>query len=223
MFKKTYDWIDERLGITPIWRDIADHDVPAHVNPANKMSAFVYCFGGLTFLIIVTQILSGMFLAMYYVPDIVNAYRSVQYITDEVLLGTIVRGMHFWGASLVIIMMFLHMLRVFFTGSYKAPREMNWVVGVLIFAVVMGFGFTGYLLPWDQKAYWATQVGAEIAGSVPFIGQYIKVLLVGGDILGALTLTRFFAIHVFFLPAALLGLLGLHFIMIRKQGIAGPL
>ncbi|MBL0388522.1 cytochrome b6 [Tumebacillus sp. ITR2] len=223
MFKKTYDWIDERLGITPIWRDIADHDVPAHVNPANKMSAFVYCFGGLTFLIIVTQILSGMFLAMYYVPDIVNAYRSVQYITDEVLLGQIVRGMHFWGASLVIIMMFLHMLRVFFTGSYKAPREMNWVVGVLIFFVVMGFGFTGYLLPWDQKAYWATAVGAQIAESVPWIGKYIRTVLIGGDMLGALTLTRFFAIHVFFLPAGLLGLLGLHFIMIRKQGIAGPL
>jgi menaquinol-cytochrome c reductase cytochrome b subunit len=223
MLKKTYDWIDERLNITPIWRDVADHDVPAHVNPANKMSAFVYCFGGLTFLIIVTQILSGMFLAMYYVPDIVNAYRSVQYITDEVLLGNIVRGMHFWGASLAIIMMFLHMLRVFFTGSYKAPRELNWVVGVLIFFVVMGFGFTGYLLPWDQKAYWATQVGAEIAASVPFIGPDIRTLLIGGDILGALTLTRFFAIHVFFLPAALLGLLGLHFVMIRKQGIAGPL
>jgi menaquinol-cytochrome c reductase cytochrome b subunit len=223
MLKKTYDWIDERLNITPIWRDVADHDVPAHVNPANKMSAFVYCFGGLTFLIIVTQILSGMFLAMYYVPDIVNAYRSVQYITDEVLLGNIVRGMHFWGASLAIIMMFLHMLRVFFTGAYKAPRELNWVVGVLIFFVVMGFGFTGYLLPWDQKAYWATQVGAEIAASVPFIGPEIRTLLIGGDILGALTLTRFFAIHVFFLPAALLGLLGLHFIMIRKQGIAGPL
>jgi menaquinol-cytochrome c reductase cytochrome b subunit len=223
MLKKTYDWIDERLNITPIWRDIADHDVPAHVNPANKMSAFVYCFGGLTFLIIVTQILSGMFLAMYYVPDIVNAYRSVQYITDEVLLGNIVRGMHFWGASLVIIMMFLHMLRVFFTGAYKAPRELNWVVGVLIFFVVMGFGFTGYLLPWDQKAYWATAVGAQIAETVPLLGPYIKTLLIGGDILGALTLTRFFAIHVFFLPAALLGLLGLHFIMIRKQGIAGPL
>jgi menaquinol-cytochrome c reductase cytochrome b subunit len=223
MLKKTYDWIDERLNITPIWRDVADHDVPAHVNPANKMSAFVYCFGGLTFLIIVTQILSGMFLAMYYVPDIVNAYRSVQYITDEVLLGNIVRGMHFWGASLAIIMMFLHMLRVFFTGSYKAPRELNWVVGVLIFFVVMGFGFTGYLLPWDQKAYWATQVGAEIAASVPFVGPEIRTLLIGGDILGALTLTRFFAIHVFFLPAALLGLLGLHFVMIRKQGIAGPL
>jgi menaquinol-cytochrome c reductase cytochrome b subunit len=223
MLKKTYDWIDERLNITPIWRDVADHDVPAHVNPANKMSAFVYCFGGLTFLIISTQILSGMFLAMYYVPDIVNAYNSVKYITDEVLLGNIVRGMHFWGASLVIIMMFLHMLRVFFTGAYKAPRELNWVVGVLIFFVVLGFGFTGYLLPWDQKAYWATSVGTQIASTVPFIGKYIQVLLVGGQDVGAVTLTRFFAIHVFFLPAALLVLLALHFIMIRKQGIAGPL
>jgi menaquinol-cytochrome c reductase cytochrome b subunit len=223
MLKKTYDWIDERLNITPIWRDVADHDVPAHVNPANKMSAFVYCFGGLTFLIISTQILSGMFLAMYYVHDIVNAYNSVKYITDEVLLGNIVRGMHFWGASLVIIMMFLHMLRVFVTGAYKAPRELNWVVGVLIFFVVLGFGFTGYLLPWDQKAYWATSVGTQIASTVPFIGKYIQVLLVGGQDVGAVTLTRFFAIHVFFLPAALLVLLALHFIMIRKQGIAGPL
>jgi menaquinol-cytochrome c reductase cytochrome b subunit len=223
MLKRTYDWIDERLGVTPIWRDIADHEVPAHVNPANKMSAFIYCFGGLTFLIIVTQILSGMFLSMYYVPDITNAYSSVKYITDEVLLGRIVRGMHFWGASLVIIMMFLHMLRVFFTGAYKAPRELNWVVGVLILGVVLGFGFTGYLLPWDQKAYWATSVGAQIADSVPFIGTYIKQLLIGGNTLGALTLTRFFAIHVFFLPAGLLILLALHFIMIRKQGIAGPM
>ena len=223
MLKKTYDWIDERLNVTPLWRDVADHDVPAHVNPANQMSAFIYCFGGLTFLIIVTQILSGMFLAMYYVPDLTNAYNSVKYITDDVLLGNVVRGMHFWGASLVIIMMFLHMLRVFFTGAYKAPRELNWVVGVLIFLVTMVFGFTGYLLPWDQKAYWATAVGANIADTVPFIGGYLKTLLAGGDQFGALTLTRFFAIHVFFLPAALLSLLGLHFVMIRKQGIAGPL
>ncbi|UOF89704.1 cytochrome b6 [Fodinisporobacter ferrooxydans] len=223
MLKRIYDWIDERLGVTPIWRDIADHEVPAHVNPATKMSAFIYCFGGLTFLIIVTQILSGMFLAMYYVPDIHNAYSSVKYITDQVLLGKIARGMHFWGASLVLIMMFLHMLRVFFTGAYKAPRELNWVVGVLIFAVMLFFGFTGYLLPWDQKAYWATSVGAQIADSVPFIGGSIKALLIGGNALGAMTLTRFFAIHVFFLPAALLILLALHFVMIRKQGIAGPM
>jgi menaquinol-cytochrome c reductase cytochrome b subunit len=146
----------------------------------------------------------------------------VKYITDEVLLGNVVRGMHFWGASLVIVMMFLHMLRVSFTGAYKAPRELNWGVGVLIYFVVLAFVFTGHLLPWDQKAYWATAVG-EIAGSIPWVGPYIQILLLGSHTVGALTLTRFLAIHVFFLPAALLVLLALHFIMIRSQHITGPL
>jgi menaquinol-cytochrome c reductase cytochrome b subunit len=157
------------------------------------------------------------------VPDIINAYASVDYLQNEVAFGVIVRGMHHWGASLVIVMMFLHTLRVFFTGSYKAPREMNWVVGMLIFFVMLGLGFTGYLLPWDNKAYFATQVGVQIAASVPYLGTYIQELLQGGNVLGAETLTRFFAIHVFFLPAGLLALLGAHFLMIRKQGISGPL
>ncbi|MCF6093362.1 cytochrome b6 [Microaerobacter geothermalis] len=223
MFSKLYDWVDERLNITPLWRDMADHEVPEHVNPAHHFSAFVYCFGGLTFFITVIQFLSGMFLTMYYVPDIINAHASVKYLTNEVAFGQIVRGMHHWGASLVIVMMFLHTLRVFFQGAYKKPRELNWVVGMLIFFVMLGLGFTGYLLPWDNKAYFATKVGVEIAGTVPFIGEFIKRLLVGGDIVGAQTLARFFAIHVFFLPGALMGLLGAHFVMIRRQGISGPL
>ncbi|RKD72839.1 menaquinol-cytochrome c reductase cytochrome b subunit [Sinobaca qinghaiensis] len=224
MLQRVYDWVDDRLDITPMWRDIADHEVPEHVNPAHHFSAFVYCFGGLTFFITVIQILSGMFLTMYYVPDIVNAYESVRYLQGEVAFGVIVRGMHHWGASLVIVMMFLHTLRVFFTGSYKKPRELNWVVGVLIFFVMLGLGFTGYLLPWDMKAYFATVVGLEIAESVPVVGELTKTLLAGDpEIIGAQTLTRFFAIHVFFLPGALLGLLAAHFIMIRKQGISGPL
>ena len=224
MLNKIYDWVDERLDITPIWRDIADHEVPEHVNPAHHFSAFVYCFGGLTFFITVIQILSGMFLTMYYVPDIENAWKSVYYLQNEVAFGEIVRGMHHWGASLVIVMMFLHTLRVFFTGSYKKPRELNWIVGVSIFGVMMGLGFTGYLLPWDMKALFATKVGIEIAASVPFLGEYIKILLAGDSaILGAQTLTRFFAIHVFFLPAILFALLAAHFIMIRRQGISGPL
>ncbi|QQE72736.1 cytochrome b6 [Brevibacillus ruminantium] len=223
MMQKMYDWVDERLNITPMWRDLADHEVPEHVNPAHHFSAFVYCFGGLTFFITVIQILSGMFLTMYYVPDIINAYESVKYLQNEVAFGVIVRGMHHWGASLVIVMMFLHTLRVFFTGAYKKPRELNWVVGVLIFFVMLGLGFTGYLLPWDNTAYFATKVGLEIANSVPLIGPYAKTLLTGGDIVGATTLSRFFAIHVFFLPGALLGLLGAHFVMIRAQGISGPL
>ena len=223
MIQKMYDWVDERLNITPMWRDLADHEVPEHVNPAHHFSAFVYCFGGLTFFITVIQILSGMFLTMYYVPDIINAYESVKYLQTEVAFGVIVRGMHHWGASLVIVMMFLHTLRVFFTGSYKKPRELNWIVGMLIFFVMLGLGFTGYLLPWDNTAYFATKVGLQIADSIPIIGPYAKTLLTGGEIVGAQTLTRFFTIHVFFLPAGLLGLLGAHFIMIRVQGISGPL
>ena len=224
MLNRIYDWIDDRIDITPIWRDVADHEVPEHVNPAYHFSAFVYCFGGLTFFITVIQILSGMFLTMYYVPDIINAWNSVYFLQQDVAAGVIVRGMHHWGASLVVVMMFLHTLRVFFTGAYKSPRELNWVVGVLLFAVMLGLAFTGYLLPWDMKALFATKVGIEIAASVPFIGEQIKILLAGdSEILGAQTLTRFFAIHVFFLPAALLGLLGAHFVFIRRQGISGPL
>ncbi|HET7629279.1 MAG TPA: cytochrome b6 [Bacillales bacterium] len=223
MLSKFYDWIDERLDITPMWRDLADHEVPEHVNPAYHFSAFVYCFGGLTFFIIVIQILSGMFLTMYYVPDIERAWDSVYYLQNNVAFGVIVRGMHHWGSSLVLVMVFLHTLRVFFTGSYKKPREMNWVVGVLMFFILLGLGFTGYLLPWDMKAYFATKVGLQIAASVPLFGPWIKTILQGGDLVGAQTLARFFAIHVFFLPAALFGLLAAHFIMIRKQGISGPL
>ena len=224
MLQKIYDWIDERADVTPIWRDIADHEVPEHVNPAHHFSAFVYCFGGLTFFVVVIQILSGMFLTMYYVPDIENAWKSVYYLQTEVAHGQIVRGMHHWGASVVVVMLLLHTLRVFFQGAYKKPRELNWMVGVLLFFIILGLGFTGYLLPWDNKAYFATQVGLEIAEQVPFIGGELKTLLAGdAQIVGAQTLTRFFAIHVFFLPAALFALLAVHFILIRRQGISGPL
>ncbi|WP_404452838.1 cytochrome b6 [Virgibacillus necropolis] len=224
MLQKMYDWIDERVDITPLWRDIADHEVPEHVNPAHHFSAFVYCFGGLTFFVTVIQILSGMFLTMYYVPDIENAWKSVYYLQTEVAHGQIVRGMHHWGASVVIVMLLLHTLRVFFQGAYKKPRELNWMIGVLLFFVMLGLGFTGYLLPWDNKAYFATEVGLNIAEQVPFIGEQLKTLLAGDpSIVGAQTLTRFFAIHVFFLPAGLFGLMAAHFMLIRKQGISGPL
>lgn len=224
MLQKMYDWIDERVDITPLWRDIADHEVPEHVNPAHHFSAFVYCFGGLTFFVTVIQILSGMFLTMYYVPDIENAWKSVYYLQTEVAHGQIVRGMHHWGASVVIVMLLLHTLRVFFQGAYKKPRELNWMIGVLLFFIMLGLGFTGYLLPWDNKAYFATEVGLNIAETVPFIGEQLKTLLAGDPtIVGAQTLTRFFAIHVFFLPAGLFALMAAHFLLIRKQGISGPL
>src|SRR5699024_8721179 len=179
MLQKLYDWIDDRVDVTPIWRDVADHEVPEHVNPAYHFSAFVNCFGGLTFFITVILILSGMFIMIYYVPFLVNAFNSVYYLIYDVPAGVILRGMHHRVASMVVVMMFLYTLRVFFTGAYKAPRELNWVVGVLLFAVMLGLAFTGYLLPWDMKALFATKVGLDIAESVPFVGEWIKTLLAG--------------------------------------------
>src|SRR5699024_1932557 len=224
MLQKSDDRTDDGVDVTPSWRDIADHEVPEHVNPAHHFSAFVYCFGGLTFFLVVIQVLSGMFLTMYYVPAIQNAWESVYYLQTQVAHGQIVRGMHYWGTIVLVVILLLNAMRVCLQGAYKKPRELNWMVGVLIFFVILGLGFTGYLLPWDNKAYFATQVGLEIAEQVPFIGEYLKTLLAGDPtIVGAQTLTRFFAIHVFFLPGALFGLLAVHFILIRKQGIAGPL
>lgn len=218
-----YAWIDERLNVTPLWKSFANHEVPEHVNPAHHISAFVYCFGGITFLLIVLQFISGAFLALSYVPDIENAWKSVYYIQNDVAFGQIVRAIHHWGSSLTLVMLFLHMLRVYIHGAYKKPRELNWIVGVLLFLIVLAFSLTGYLLPWDMKALNATNVTLEIAQSMPIVGDYLTALMSGGGTVGAVTLTRFFALHVFFLPAALIGLVVMHFIMIRKQGISGPL
>jgi menaquinol-cytochrome c reductase cytochrome b subunit len=138
-------------------------------------------------------------------------------------MGQIIRGVHHWSGNLMMVTIFLHMLRVFIYGAYKKPREINWMSGVGLFCLVMGFGFTGYLLPWDQKAYWATKVGTSIMGTVPVVGDYSLRLLRGGPDLGALTLTRFYTLHVLFLPILTVILLLAHFVMIRKQGISSPL
>lgn len=222
MYTRFVRWLDERLMVTPLWRDIADHPVPDHANPSEHVSAFVYCFGGVTFLLIIAQFVTGMFLAMYYVPDILNSYNSTRYIMDHVLFGQQLLSMHNWGSSLIIIMVTLHMLRIYWMGVYKKPRELNWMVGVTLLLLILAFGFTGYLLPWDEKAYFATQVGVSFMKYVPFIGTWLQEIVQGGHSIGAATLSRFFAIHVLFLPALLLSFLGLHFLLIRRHGISGP-
>lgn len=216
MLNQVYDWMDERLQLKETVRNILEHPVPAHIS-------FLHCFGGITFTLIVLQVITGMFLALYYVASPEQAFASVEYISKEVYFGKLIRGMHRVGASMAIITVVIHMMRVYFTGSYKKPREMNWLAGVILLFVLLGFGFTGYLLPWDQKAYWATMVGTSLAGSMPVIGDFLLKVLRGGSELGALTLTRFYAVHIWFLPAMLISLLTLHFYMVRKQGIAGPL
>src|SRR2546421_3119522 len=196
------DWLDERYPFSKAVDEALYQRVP------NFANAFYYCFGGMVFILIAFQLLTGIFLAFYYVPDAggtpAPAYTSVKtVIMTQVYLGWLIRGVHFWSANLLVVMIVLHMARVFWTGSYRAPRELNWMVGVVMLLIVLLFSLTGYLLPWDTKAYWATSVTIKIGGSAPILGSLIETVLQGGPTLGPNTLQRFFAIHVFLLPAVI--------------------
>ena len=157
---------------------------------------------------------------MYYKPDPNSAYESIQHITNDLTLGWLVRGMHRWGASVFIILMFFHMARVFLFGAYKYPRELNWIIGVLLLATGMFEGFTGYLLPWDQTAYWASVVGININGTAPFLGPVHRAFLRGGAEIGPDTLARFYSLHMLVLPGALFGLIGLHLYLVIRLGVS---
>ena len=217
------DWLDERYPFTKAVDEALYQRVP------NFANAFYYCFGGMVFILIVFQLLTGVLLAMYYVPDATGnpapAYNSVLFIQNDVYLGWLIRGVHFWSANLLIIMVLLHMARVYWTGSYRAPRELNWIVGVLMLLIVLFLSLTGYLLPWDTKAYFATEVTIKIAGSAPpaWLGAAIREVLQGGPVVGPPTLQRFFTLHVFVLPAVIVLLMYVHFRFIRAHGISEPL
>ncbi len=212
MAVKIADWLDERIGWRSIWQTVFKRNIP-RVN-------WFYTLGSATLLTVVNQGITGMLLTIYYVPTPDHAYDSVQYITTQVSAGWLIRGLHHWGASAMVVLSFLHMLRVIFLGSYKFPREVTWFTGVGLFLVTIGFGFTGYLLPWDQKAYWATTVGTRIVEVTPLIGNTLLRLVRGGAELSPLTLTRFFGIHVWFLPITLIVLLGIHLYLVISIGIS---
>jgi menaquinol-cytochrome c reductase cytochrome b subunit len=215
------DWLDDRFPLTKSVDEALYQRVPNYAN------AFYYCFGGMVFVLIVFQLVTGIFLSFYYVPDAAgnpaNAYTSVQNLMTQVYLGWLIRGVHFWAANLLIIMVALHMARVFWTGSYRAPRELNWMVGVTMLLIVLGLSLTGYLLPWDTKAYWATSVTIKVGAGVPLLGNVIKEVAQGGPTLGPNTLQRFFTLHVFILPALIVLLMYVHFRLIRQHGISEPL
>ena len=215
MASRLYQWIDQRLKLKPLEQTLLNEPIPGG-------ASWNYIFGSATLFLFGLQALTGMFLMIYYVPSTDHAYDTVQYIQHEVWGGWFVRGLHHWGASAVMMAIGLHMLQVFFDGAYKRPRELMWVVGIILLAIMLGFGFTGYLLPWDQNAYWATQVGINMVGSVPLIGDFLVKFLRGGETLGALTISRFFAIHVAFLPAAIMFGIMLHLFILRRVGPAGP-
>ncbi|MBS1708408.1 MAG: cytochrome b N-terminal domain-containing protein [Armatimonadetes bacterium] len=209
------DWMDLRLGWYGFVRKNLDEPMPPGVG-------WWQTLGNLLMTLLIFQFVTGFALAMFYTPSAEGAHASVKHITYEVGAGTFVRGLHVWGSTVIVIVTALHLLRVFFWGSYKKPRELTWIVGVIIFQIILGFSFTGYLLPWDQKAYWATVVGTRIAATIPVVGHMMLVLIRGGEEVGALTLTRFFSLHVMLLPASLLVVAGLHMFLVRKHHIAGP-
>ncbi len=205
-------WIDERLQISPLVSAFLDRRMPAHVGWAHTL-------GSVTLLFLVVQIATGIVLSLSYVPSPDAAYESVLYI-DQTPFGALVDGVHHWSAGLLVLLVGLHALRVFIWAAHRYPRELTWIVGALLFFVVLVFAFTGYLLPWDQKAYWATVVGTNIAGSAPLIGRNILEFLRGGPELGAVTLARFYGVHIWVLPAMLIGLVGFHLFAVIRQGIA---
>ena len=212
MTVKLADWLDERVGWRLIWKTIFKRKIP-RVN-------WLYTLGIATFLTVVNQAITGILLTIYYVPNPDHAYDSVQYITTQISAGWLIRGLHHWGASAMVLLSFLHMLRVIYLGSYKYPREVTWFSGVFLFLITIGFGFTGYLLPWDQKAYWATIVGTRIVAVAPGIGDWLLRIVRGGAELSPLTLTRFYGVHVWVLPASLLILLGIHLYLVISIGIS---
>lgn len=207
-----FTWLDKRLGLSEIFNAVLDRKVPK-VN-------WWFTLGSASLFLALVQGVTGIMLSVYYVPSPDHAYDSITYIMNEVQFGWLIRGIHHWGASLLVLVVFLHMLRVFFYGAYKYPRELTWITGVFLLLATLGMGFTGYLLPWNQRSYWATVVGTEIAGTIPGIGRFITRVLRGGSDLSAVTLVRFFSMHVWIIPALVLVILSVHLYLVVRLGIS---
>jgi quinol-cytochrome oxidoreductase complex cytochrome b subunit len=209
------DWIDERTSLTGPARWLMFRKVPKGTN-------WFYTLGSATMFAFLSQAVTGVVLAMYYVPSATGAYESIRHIINDVFLGEFVRGMHRWGATVMVVLIFLHMARTFFFGAYKYPRELNWVIGVVLLILTMAMAFTGYLLPFDQRSYWATIVGVNINGTGPVVGPFLNDFLRAGPDFTATTLPRFYAIHMLVIPGALAALIGAHLYLVAKLGTTAP-
>jgi menaquinol-cytochrome c reductase cytochrome b subunit len=208
-------WVDERTGLGPFTRGFLFRKVPKGTN-------WFYTLGSATLFAFVSQAVTGVFLAMYYRPSAKEAYPSVQHITNDVFLGELVRGMHKWGATVMVVLIFLHMGRVFFFGAYKYPRELNWIIGVVLILLTLMMALTGYLLPFDQRSFWATVVAVNINASGPGIGPYLADFLRGGAEFGATTISRFYALHMLLIPGLIIALIGAHLYLVAKLGTTAP-
>jgi ubiquinol-cytochrome c reductase cytochrome b subunit/menaquinol-cytochrome c reductase cytochrome b subunit len=210
------DWLDERTSLTGTTRWLLFRKVPKGTN-------WYYTLGSATLFAFLSQAVTGVFLAMFYRPDASGgAYESIRHITNDVFLGQFVRGMHLWGASVMVVLVFLHMGRTFLFGAYKYPRELNWVIGVVLLILTMVMALTGYLLPFDDRAYWATIVANNITATGPLIGPYLGDFLRSGPEFTATTLSRFYAIHMLLVPGAIAALIGAHLYLVTKLGTTAP-
>jgi menaquinol-cytochrome c reductase cytochrome b subunit len=208
-------WLDERSGISPILRAQIYRKVPKGTN-------WFYTLGSATLFAFVSQAVTGVFLAMYYEPDTSRAYESAAHITNEVFLGELVRGMHKWGSTTMIILIFLHMARTFVFGAYKYPRELQWIIGVVLLVLTLAMGLTGYLLPFDQRSFWATTVAVNLNASAPILGPYLADFMRGGAEFGAASLSRFYALHMLVIPGLIAALIGAHLYLVAKLGTTAP-
>jgi cytochrome b6 len=214
--QRLYKWLDDRFHINEFVSFAQKKSVPLH------RSSYWYYLGGVTLFLFITQIVTGVLLMMYYKPGIETAHESMAYILSEVEFGWLIRSIHSWSANLFILAAFLHLFSVFFTTAFRKPRELTWLSGFVLLALALGFGFSGYLLPWNELSYFATKVGTDIMGVVPLIGRPLLLLLRGGETVGDVTLHRFFALHVAILPAITFVLVCLHLVFVQRQGMSAP-
>jgi len=215
IFQQAVDAFEERTGLIKFFNDVMKHPVPPN-------TGWWYVFGSAVLVAFMMQVVTGIALATRYVAASGNAYQALEFITYRAVLGNFLRGMHFFGASAMILLVGIHMIQVFLMGCYKYPREFNWVSGVCLLFITIAMGFSGQLLRWDQTAVWATVLAAEMLGRTPLIGKYLARFLLGGNTLGGATLSRFFAFHVFFLPAMIFAFVGLHLYLVIHDGISAP-
>lgn len=208
--------IDRRFGLSTAHPGFLRRSLPPGVS-------YLHCLGGVAFVLYIALLFTGMLLSFHYVPSEKEAFQSIVKITREVPLGGLVRGMHRWAGHLLIVFIFLHMARVVAHRAYRPPRELNWIAGALLFALVFASGFTGSLLPWDRKAYWVAVVGTGVAGTAPLLGETLLQCVRGGPEVDGGTLLRFYSLHVLWLPFATALLLWAHFHMVKRQGITGGL
>ena len=208
-------WLDERTGLSPFLRGFLYRKVPKGTN-------WYYTLGSATMFAFLSQAVTGVFLAMYYEPDSTRAYESTSRITNDVFLGEFVRGMHKWGSTVMIILIFLHMGRVFFFGAYKYPRELNWIIGVVLIVLTLMMGLTGYLLPFDQRSFWATVVAVNLNASGPIVGPYLADFLRVGSEFGPTTISRFYSLHMLAIPGLIAALIGAHLYLVAKLGTTAP-